>query len=227
MLRRDYILRMIEEFIQMLARLNALKKGQLWNEAAGTVDEELQRLVGANAETVARLSETELLARIIQSGPTQGVRDKTLLLSTLLREAGDIAAAQERLDDSRMCYLKGLQVLLDTLSADEVFECPDFVPRIEALVSALSDHPLPVPTQARLMQHYERAGDFGKAEDRLFALLEAEPENPRLLEFGNAFYRRLASLSDARLAEGNLPRAELEAGQAEFRAHSGRLHNAQ
>jgi len=226
MLRRDYLLRMIEEFIQMLARLNALKKGQLWNEATGTVDEELQRLVGAGVETIVRLSETELLARIVQRGPTQAVRDRTLLVSTLLKEAGDIAAAQDRPDDSRVCHLKGLHLLLDTLSEDETFECPGFVPRIEAFVVALSDDPLPVRTQARLMQHYERAGDFGKAEDRLFALLEAEPENPRLLEFGDAFYRRLASLSDARLAEGKLPRVELEAGQAEFRAGRGRLHNA-
>jgi hypothetical protein len=218
MLRRDYILRMIEEFIQMLARLNALKRGQLWNEAAGTVDEEFQRLIGAGAETVARLSETELMARIIQSGPTQAVRDKTLLLSTLLKEAGEVAAAQNRTGDSRLCYLKGLHLLLDTLAGEDVFQCPDFVPRVENFVAALRDAPLPLPTQARLMQHYERVGDFGKAEDCLFALLEGEPKNPGLLEFGSGFYRRLAGLSDARLAEGNLPRPELEAGLAELRA---------
>ena len=28
MIRRDYILRMIEEFVQALARINALRKGQ-------------------------------------------------------------------------------------------------------------------------------------------------------------------------------------------------------
>jgi len=34
MIRRDYILRMIEEFIQALSRIRALKKDQLWSEAA-------------------------------------------------------------------------------------------------------------------------------------------------------------------------------------------------
>jgi len=41
-IRRDYILRMIEEFIQALARVNALKQDQRWEEAAGAVDEEFQ-----------------------------------------------------------------------------------------------------------------------------------------------------------------------------------------
>ena len=34
-------------------------------------------------------------------------------------------------------------------------------------VLALADAPLPRETLARLMQHYERIGEFGKAEDAL------------------------------------------------------------
>jgi hypothetical protein len=44
-IRRDYILRMIEEFVQALARINALKKDRRWQEAAGVLDEEFQRLM--------------------------------------------------------------------------------------------------------------------------------------------------------------------------------------
>jgi len=28
------------------------------------------------------------------------------------------------------------------------------------------------------MQHYERTGEFAKAEDAFFSMLEAEPDNP-------------------------------------------------
>jgi len=68
-----------------------------------------------------------------------------------------------------------------------------------------------------LMQHYERTGEFAKAEDALFAMLEAEPKNPRLIKFGIAFYRRLELQNDASLETGNLPRAEVEAGLADLR----------
>src|SRR5215470_18049413 len=114
MIRRDYILRMIQDFCEVLSRIKALKKGQLWSEAGGTVDTEFQRLIGSGAEAVAQLSETELLARLIQGEPTQVVREKTLMLSTLLKEAGDVATGQDRREEGRSYYLKGLNLLLDT-----------------------------------------------------------------------------------------------------------------
>jgi hypothetical protein len=85
-------------------------------------------------------------------------------------------------------------------------------------------------TQASLMQHYERNGEFAKAEDALCAMLEAEPGNDLILEFGTMFYRRLLVQSDAALARGNLPRAEVEEGlkellqRTESRAGKPRAH---
>jgi hypothetical protein len=217
MIRRDYILRMIQEFFEALARLNRLKAGQKWNEAAGALDEEFKRLVGSGAAAVAQLSETELLACLLRGEPTQAVHEKALMLTALLKEAGEVAAAQDRGEESRACYLKGLHLLLDTLARGEVSDCPAFVPRVEAFVAALSESPLPLTTQALLMQHYERAGEFAKAEDALFAMFEVAPEHPGLVDFGVLFYQRLQAQSDAALAAGNLPRPELEAGLAELR----------
>ena len=217
MIRRDYILRMIEEFFQALARLKSLKQGQKWQEAEGTVDEEFQRLMGEGAKAVVQLSETELMARLIQGESTQVVRQKALMLTTLLKEAGDVAAAQNEREHSRACYLKGLHLLLHILGSGEVSDFPEFVPKVEAFVGALGEAPLSLPTQGLLMQHYERLGEFARAEDALFGMLEEEPEHPGLVDFGLSFYRRLEHHSDANLAAGNLPRSEMEAGLAELR----------
>jgi len=63
MIRRDYILRMIEQFAAgAAAKIKALREVELWQETAASVNEELQRLAGKNAEAIARLSETEILA---------------------------------------------------------------------------------------------------------------------------------------------------------------------
>ena len=125
---------------------------------------------------------------------------------------------QGRDEESRQCYLKGLHLLLDTLDGTAIGERPDFVPTIEAFSISLNDLPLPTKTHAMLMRHYERAGEFGKAEDALFAIAEVEPPSAELLDFGAAFYQRLLSRSDAALIAGNLSRAEAEAGLADFRA---------
>lgn len=216
MLRRDYILRMIQQAAEMIARIQSLKKERRWTDAQGNVDAELQTLVGADLETIAGLSQTELLARVIRGESSLAVKEKTFVLSALLKEAGDIAAARDRDEESRTCYLKGLHLLLDALSEGDTFEFPEFFPRVEMFVSALADAPLPLQTQAGLMQHYERTGQFAKAEDAFFSMLEAYPDNPELLDFGIAFYQRLQRQSDDNLVVGNLPRDEVDSGLAEL-----------
>jgi len=216
MIRRDYILRMIQEFMQILSRLKALKQGERWQEASTALDEEFNRLAGGGAQAVARLTETELLARLMQGEPTQIVHTKTIILTALLKEAGDVAAAEHRDEASRAYYLKGLHLLLYSLASADAGDSPDFVPKIEVFVAALEGSPLPLEAQVLLMQHYEQTGQFGKAEDVLFTMLDAAPGDARLLEFGKLFYDRLQNQSDASLSAGGLPRVEVEAGLAEL-----------
>lgn len=218
MIRRDYILRMLEEFFEVLSRIRALQKGQKWGEASAITEQELHQLVGLGAQDVARLSETELLARLIRNEPTQAVREKTLLVATLLKEAGDIAAGEGDSAKSLSCHLKGLHLLLAVLAYEEPFDCPAFVPRVEGFLAALGDFVLPLGTQAMLMQHYERLGEFGKAEDALFAMVELEPDNPALLNLGIGFYQRLQRQTEDALAQGNLPRPEVDSGLAQLLA---------
>ncbi|MEO8427062.1 MAG: DUF6483 family protein [Verrucomicrobiota bacterium] len=222
MIRRDFILRMIEEFAQALARINSFKRDGRWSEASETLDAEFKRLIGEGAEAVARLSESELLARLMQNEPTHVLRDKTLILTALLNEAGDVAAAQGCIEESRLGYLKALHLLLEVLARGEVIEWPEFVPKVEMLESALKGAQLSVPTHALLMQHRERTGEFAKAEDVLFAMLEAEPDNDAIGEFGVAFYRRMLSQSDSALTAANLPRAEVEEGLKELESRRNR-----
>src|SRR4051812_22969425 len=217
MIRRDYILRMIEEFMQALSRIRSLKKDQHWQQAAVALDEEFNRLIAQAAEAVARLTETELLASLIRGEPTQAVHTKMLMLTTLLKEAGDLASAQAQFETSRASYLKGLNLLLRAMSNADADELPEFVPKIEVFAAALEDSPLPLDTQALLMQHFERSCEFAKAEDALFIILEAEPNDPQVLSFGISFYERLRTESDDKLIAGNLPRAEVEAGLDELR----------
>jgi Family of unknown function (DUF6483) len=215
MIRRDYILRMIQEFFTVLSRIRALKNDERWNEASALADEQFQRLLGSGAEAILGLSDTELLARVIQTEPAQATRERTLMLISLLKEAGDAAAGAGK--ESVPYHLKALHLLLETLTREEPSDWPEFVPRVEEMVGALGATSLPLETQARLMQHFERSGQFAKAEDRLFEMLQAEPEHPGLVEFGLAFYERMERQSDDRLLTGNLPRTELEAGRTELK----------
>ncbi|HLH55603.1 MAG TPA: DUF6483 family protein [Verrucomicrobiae bacterium] len=216
MIRRDYILRMLAEFFEVLSRIRALQKGQQWSEASRLTGEQISGLIGIDPRAALGLSETELLARLIKSESTLAVREKTLMLATLFKEAGDTASTSGNPDEGMAYYLKGLHLMLGLLAREDPFEFPEFVPRIEGFLSALGGAPLPLLTRGMLMQHYEGIGDFGRAEDTLFSMIEDDEDNPELLEFGIAFYHRLQKQPDDALINGNLPRNELETGISEL-----------
>lgn len=218
MIRRDYILRMIQEVAEALRRIRVLKNDRRLEDAKTELEAEFKRLFGEDSDALLKLSENDLLVRLISLGPTQAMKDQSLAVTALLREAGDLAVAAERLAAGRECYLKALNLLLYTLLQErEVFDAPEFVPRVAELEQALRGAPLPPVTLARLMQHHERTGEFAKAEDALFALLETDPNTAAIREFGISFYERLLSQSDRALETGNLPRAEVEQGLREWR----------
>jgi Family of unknown function (DUF6483) len=216
MIRRDFILRQIEQFTAMLAQIAGFAKNEQWAEAATTITGTAQRLTGVGVEELTGLSETELLARLIQNEPAVSVETKAFMLVTLLKAQGDLLVGQGRVEESRVYYLKGLHLLFETFGRTERVDRPDFVPTLEIFLVALGDAPLPVMTNAMLMQHYERMGEFARAEDALFEILDAEPGKIELLEFGRLFYERLLRLDDPALISGNLPRAEVLAGLAEL-----------
>lgn len=216
MIRRDYLLRMIEEFFEALARIDALKKGEVWKEVNEAIGDEFQKLVGMEPTALLSLTETELLATLIRSGSAHAVLEKSVYLATLLKEAGDSAASQGQEQMAAAYHLKGLNILLGVLARGDAFELPAFVPKIESFVLALGEAALPPETEVLLMQHYESTGQLGKAEDALYHLLETAAPSPQALEFGLSFYRRVSHKSDAELQEGNLPRNELIAGLADF-----------
>ena len=58
-----------------------------------------------------------------------------------------------------------------------------------------------------LVRFYELTGQFGRAEDALFDLLDRA--GPEAEEFAHALYDRLLAKPDEELAAGNLPRSEI------------------
>jgi hypothetical protein len=222
MLRRDYIMRMIEEFSRGLAKILDQKRQKLWPEAQRSVEEQISALTGTTLADIMTLSDTELLGCLLKTGEATGPGVKALLLARLLLEAADSADAQENqsADISRALRLKALHLLLFTALRGDVYEWPESVPTIDLVVQQLGQPSLPLHTQGLLMQHFERTGQFARAEDALFALIDSTPDNPALRELGLSFYSRLRAQRDAALDAGDLPRAEDEAGLEEFESRT-------
>jgi hypothetical protein len=63
MIRRDYLLRQIEEFVAVIAKMAGLTKAGQWEEASSTANSQFKALAGADVTELLRMSDTELIAR--------------------------------------------------------------------------------------------------------------------------------------------------------------------
>lgn len=223
MLRRDYLLRQIEQFVAVVMRMTGLTKAGQWEEASSVARAQFQALAGEDVTKLLQMSDTELLARLAEGDAGYGIEEKIFMLARLFKETGDILKGQGRIEESRTCYVKGLHLLIETVANDPTVPRPDFVPTTDSFLIALHDSPLDFETNAMLMRHYEQAREYAKAEDALFNILDAEPANTELLDFGIGFYQRLLRLDDETLEVGNLPRAEVNAGLAELNQRKSKL----
>ena len=218
---QDYILRQIQLAGQAWARIVRLIKDREFETAHMVLDQAYRQLLGLSPEAVLERNPNDLIARLrFDEAPAAG-RDKCLALATLLRASVDTAAAQGDSATATHAYHKALLVLLDAALRDPGLALPDYVPTIESLDAELSAHALPVTTHQELLLYYEQAGVYAKAEDMLWAMLQAAPGDCELVGVGRALYARLQQLGDAALIAGNLPRAEVDGGLADLDAYAG------
>jgi uncharacterized protein DUF6483 len=218
---QDYILRQIQLAGQAWARIVRLIKDRQFETAHMVLDQAYRQLIGLSPEAVLERNPNALIARLrFDEAPAAG-RDKCLALATLLRASGDTAAAEGDSATATDAYHKALLVLLDMALRDPSLALSDYVPTVESLDAELSGHALPVTTQQELLLYYEQAGVYAKAEDILWAMLQAAPGDCEIVGVGRALYARLQHLSDAALIAGNLPRDEVDGGLADLDAYAG------
>jgi len=217
MIRRDYILRMVEEFVRALARIKNHKSKQSWAESRTEIEAELKRLFGGTVEDLKNISETEILGKLVATDSAFLVKEKATMLTALLKEAGDVASGEGDTECGRLLYLKGFNLLLVLLNRGDIYECPEYCPSVEIFLQTLEGQNLPLNILAGLMQYFERTGNFGRAEDTLFEMRDANVGPTELRRFGISFYERLLGRTDEELEAGGLPRAEAETGLGEFK----------
>jgi tetratricopeptide (TPR) repeat protein len=215
MIRQDYIMRMIEQLLRVLAEATALKKATQYPEALLALDQALQELTGFDSKFVNALPDESLIL-MLKSGDTLDA-DKCIIIADLLEAEGDIYEAQGRLDESYYRYLKALNLFLAAFLSHVQTNLPHHFVQIETIGDKLALYELPRKTKYNLWQYYEQVGRYAQAEDVLYELIEAEADAPEIVAQGISFYQRLLSKSSKELVTGNLPRAEIEEALAELR----------
>jgi len=218
MMQRDYLLRMIEQLSRVLTRILNLRQAKDYEGALTLIDEVFKQTLGLSSEFINSLSNETLLAMLTSLG-TLNV-EKCFLAATLLKAEGEIENDQDKPDEGYYCYLKALHLFLAILLSDDKINDQDLFVEIEKVLDKLEPYELPFSTRAQLLQYFERTGRYAKAEDALFEVIEASPDEAELdadlFQQGSEFYERLRKKNDIELAAGDFSREEIEEGLAQL-----------
>ncbi len=154
MIRRDYLMRLIEQFIEALSRLLKLKESENYKEALSVIEQTYRELFGFDSLFINSFSTDDLIPIIA----TDGIPDvnKCIIIATLLKEEGDVYDAQNQADTSHLRYLKSLDIFLRGFLSEGELKLNDHFYELEKVVNKLGKENLTEDIKKRLSKYYEK-----------------------------------------------------------------------
>ena len=219
MVERDYILRLIKQMTEALAIVFKLERGGDLQEALRVIDTTYQQLLGLDAATIATLQADTLLSLVRSSGAGyqggKAMAERLTVLANLLQAEGDVYDGLKKPNESAARRFKALDIQLAILTSEDPTSARA-ADSVATLLERLDEYDLAVRSKLLLWQHFEQMGDFARAENWMYEVLEDDRAPLDIVERSKAFYQRLLERDDADLILGNLPRSEVETGLAQL-----------
>ncbi|HZC99187.1 MAG TPA: DUF6483 family protein [Actinomycetes bacterium] len=211
MYQRDYLMRQIEQAARAVAAILKKALGGDPDEALGMFDEAYQPLLGISSRVVSTLTDQQLVS-LLTSGSSPDLRRVASVLEVVKTEAdvhalrGDGKAAATRY--RRALSLAGYLASRSDRQLDGRL-AGDLLERAGGL-------DLSAEQRLSLARVLEAVGRYADAEDALFEVIDAAPDDPGPIDTGILFYQRLLAKEDVELEAGDLPRDEVKNGIAEL-----------
>ncbi len=207
MIRRDYILRQIQELVQILVRAVFLRTRGECELALQEIRKALKGLdPNADEEALDPQGWIDLCRRHDEAGASL-----MEVVGSLLRERAASLQSSGNNKESEKARAAGLTLHLEAILSAANPLTTELLDQVDEAIGAVSVEALPPATLSRLFAYCEQRGRLAAAEDILFDWVERG--DPRAIEVGRAFYGRLAAMTDQTLAEGGLERGEIEDGR--------------
>ena len=218
MLRQDYILRMIQQLAQAVARLTARARTEDPAVVYAELHEALKDLTGLDFDVLDSLPLASVLQVLEADNDPNPARVLAIAECSFIRAR--LADATDQKDTALRARVMALTLYLETFTLFRHEALAQAENRAEHLLTEFEAIDLPRDTILRLFRYRAATGRFAEAENALFDLVERGLASSAVIDEGRAFYRRLLDLEDEQLAAGELPRDEVIDGLAELEAAS-------
>lgn len=212
MIKKDYILQIIEEIANFLKDINRLLNDEKIEDAETYTDEVMQKFLGLSADTIKILPYEQLISFMRMDREIGN--EKCIVLGVLLTKKGDIAELKNDFDESYNYYLKALNILTEVFDKDEDERLKEHFSKIDYLIDKLQKYEFSNELNDKIIKYYEFSGKYDKAEDMIYDSLGENNWDKTLIIEGINFYERLLNKKENELVKGNLPIDEVKQGLA-------------
>lgn len=164
-----------------------------------------KKLIGIELKHIETFSDVKLIELMMLEKDAASV--KMYVTGILLKEKASLLSSKEMPREIEDINQKSLSLLLESYLGDKRPINTDHAELINGLLKHFNAKIIPDHICEKIVLYHECNGNFAKAEDMLFELIE---RNPSYIREGILFYERLLEKTDSELENGNLPRNEVE-----------------
>lgn len=221
MIRKDYILKLIDQLVIALKKVQGLKDREDYEDALELIAEKKEAFLKIDAAYFENQT-VEDLDTLLKNDTKRGKEIWQFAADLLFEEA----AIYEILDQEPKvfrAYHQALVILTYLMKQNREVSIALFE-KLATTVEYLRDFRLPLSSYAKIIEYYTATHKLDQAEDMLFQALQAhQDQKSALLKMAHSFYGELLEYDDKRLKEGKLPRKEVEVGLRAFEKKIGEL----
>jgi hypothetical protein len=216
MIRKDFVMRMIQQLSNFIAKIITNKNAQNYDEALRNIDSAFENILGLNFNLLDTLSADDIaeLLGISKDKPMGSM--KCIVAARLLKEKADVQKASEKNDSyTQFYYQKALSLYLHGMLNIEHTELDitTYFTDIEYIEDRL-DSSLSAELTYKLFCFYRAYEKYDKAENWLFR--SKASQYPDILNVGITFFKELTTIDEHKLRNGNMTKEEIEEGLADF-----------
>ncbi len=208
MVNKDYIMRLIEQLSQAIAKILFNVENKNYEAAINEINLSYKGLTGLDPSLVNSLSDQEIIFFLTKGRTADS--EKYLVIARLLRAEAELNEITKKdFNDALEKYQKSLSLYLEFF-LNNIDATKNYSSHIEFILARIKSYTLPLHIKYKLFRYYELIGEYSKTEDILFELVDSK--YPDIISEGKNFFQRLSQKSDGELSAGNLPREELKIG---------------
>ncbi|KZE67461.1 hypothetical protein AV545_23095 [Paenibacillus jamilae] len=211
MLRKDYLLGMMEELTSAVASVLGLRRENKHVEALKQLDDLLNKQFRLRSDLLRRLPPEQII-ELFRMGPGMEA-DELQQVARILEEEAAIYLETSKIDEGIRILMKSLHLYLYSDLNGATRDLQVLPERIACIVKLVHEYELPPETSKQLALHYERENRLDKAADVWFGLAWEQPE---LRLEAETFYSQLLDKTNAELERGGISRQEITEGLSEI-----------